>query len=276
MENIKEIDIIYTVIAGTLAMFVLTCLLVFGVIKYQKRVLSQKEALRLAEKKFQNDLLDANISATEKERAEVAKNLHDDIGMLLTVIKNNQRLLTNNISNETIVREYIKTNDNLLIEIHSIVRSISDGLMSPSLVKFGFIRALGMLCDQMNDTKQIKINFNAHGLKDRFSAKTELQLYRVCKEIINNILKHSNSSEIDLNLNFTTDLINMVITYNGKGINDEDAKVIMGKSKGLGLKSIYSRVQILDGNLKYTAPNRELAAVHIQVPVKTEINAAAG
>ncbi len=271
MENIKEIDIIYTVIAGTIAMFVLAAVLVLGVIKYQKKVLSQKETLRLAEKKFQRELLDATIAATEKERQEVGTNLHDEVGTYLNLINNNQGRLKRNINNTELLLELITSNTEFVNKIYAVVRSVSGGLKNDNVIKLGIARALNDLKNEINDQKIAQLNIFPEDVpRNRYSERAELQLYRVCKESINNILKHSGSTEININLNFTPELISIAIKYNGTGINDADVKRIMENNKGVGLKSLYSRMQVLDGKINYTTEANQPAAILIEVPVKIE------
>jgi len=182
LENLKEIDIIITLIAGTFVMFIMAGVIVFSVIKYQKRVLMQKETLRLAEKKYQNDLLDANIIAAENERKNLAKNIHDEVGALIQVIKQNNFRIRKNIHNETQAQELLNANNELLLSITQNISAILNDLMSPSLQSLGFIRALNELCTQINISGLLNISIDDKGeaedSKIRFSSKVEIQLYK--------------------------------------------------------------------------------------------------
>jgi len=93
---------------------------------------------------------------------------------------------------------------------------------------------------------------------------------RICKELINNIIKHSLSTEIIISINFVGGVLTISINYNGKGINDEKAKLIMENNRGLGLKSIYGRIQILDGVLNYYTENEQKASVIFSIPIKSD------
>ncbi|MDP3556268.1 MAG: ATP-binding protein [Bacteroidota bacterium] len=267
MENIKEEDIIITLLVGTFVLFLMTAVIVYSVIQYQKKVLNQKEKLRSVEKKYQNDLLDATIVASEMERQSVAKNLHDDIGALINVIKLNNNKLKNIVESESPEQKLIETNNKLLLEINKNVNSISNDLMSPTLKTLGFIRALDQLTLQIHDSNSVNIVFNPNELKIRLNDKIETQLYRICKEVLNNILKHSRASDIFIKLEITQESLTIIIKYNGTGINDDQVKIIMENNKGLGLKSIYSRAQILNGKINYFSQKND-ASVLIQVPIK--------
>lgn len=273
MENITETDLVITVIIGTLLMFIMAGVIVFSVIKYQQKVLQQKEKLRLAEKKYQNDLLEATIAASEREREKVAKNIHDEVGTLLSVISLNQRKMRKNLGNESLVIETLDANSLLLSEIMENARAIYNDLASPTLTRLGFVRAFTQLCGQINDSHENQLIFISEEMEARFDNKTEVQLFRICKELLNNILKHSASSKITVNFQSLPQLFTVSIHYNGNGINDENVKSLMDNNKGLGLKSLYSRAQVLNASINYFTETGKDARILLQLPIKTEKDA---
>lgn len=267
MENIKEIDLIITVILGTLVMFLMVVVIVWAVIKYQQRVLQQQEVLRENEKKYQVSLLEANISATEKERESVAKNIHDDVGTILNVIKLNQSRVKKNIDDKELITEIIATNNQLLNEIIENVRAISNNLISPTLSKFGFEEALKTVCRQINESKEVYIELNSPGDLKRLESISELTLFRTCKEVINNILKHSGAKNVKINILHLGTILSIAFLFDGKGINDEDITKLIENNKGLGLKSILGRVQMLKGSINYSVRSNIESEIVIKLPV---------
>jgi signal transduction histidine kinase len=271
MESEQEIDIIITLIAGTAVVLTMAGAVIASVIKYQKNVLKQKEALAETEKKFQIELLDATIIASEKEREVVAKNIHDDLGALTNVIKLNNAQIKNNLQNEAAALDLIKTNNQLLLEINESIRAISNDLASPTLAKYGFFKAIDQLTSQIPNT--IKVILKSNKDDARFDKKTEIQLFRTCKEVLTNIIKHSNSNEINININFSRNRLTVSINYNGSGINDEDAKTSIRTTKGLGLKSIYSRIQVLKGSINYFVMSSNESKVLMNIPIQLQTDA---
>lgn len=251
MESIKEIDLIITLIGGTFIMFLMVVVIVYTVIKYQQRVLTQQQALQQKEKLFQQSLLEATINASEKERAEVSKNVHDDVGTLLNVIKIHNFRIKNNINDKDLVNNLIENNNQLLDDIIENVRSISNNLMSPTLRKLGFWKALKELCNKLNATNEFKIELNDNESPKKFNHNIELNLFRTCNEIINNIIKHSGATIISIHLFDDAETLTIIFSYNGKGINNDDVNRIIKVNKGLGLKSIISRLQILNASINY-------------------------
>jgi signal transduction histidine kinase len=269
MEGRQELDIIITLIAGTLAVLTMSVAIIISVIKYQKNVLKQKEVLAQTEKRFQTELLDATIIASEKERELIAKNIHDDIGVLTNVIKMNNSQIKVRLKDEDATSELIKTNNQLLLEINDNIKSISSDLVSPTLTRYGFVKALEQLCSKLPSTLKVHLNYPSEDM--RFDKKTESQMFRSCKEVLNNIIKHSSSSEITIDINFAAGQLMVSMCYNGSGIDNEEVKSIMKTNKGLGLKSIYGRMQILGGQVNYFK-KQGINEVSLSVPIPVIAN----
>jgi two-component system NarL family sensor kinase len=259
MESSQEL-ILLTLIVGILVMLALSGGVVYFVIQYQRNA-----------KKFQKDIFDATIQASDNEREIVAKNIHDDLGALTNIIKMNNIDLKNKLDNKVAIINLIEANDKLLSDIVTSIRAISSDLASPTLMKFGLMSALGQLVSQFPSF--VKTNFVCDDEDIRFDRKVEMQLFRIVKEVLTNILKHSNCTEIDINVTFTANALDIAVKYNGKGINDEDVKLLMKDNKGLGLKSVLSRVQLLDGTIRYLREENGYFKCAISVPVKTESHA---
>lgn len=268
MESIKEIDLIIILLAGTLVMLVMSAIVVYFVVSYQSKVLKQREAIRVVEMRFQNEILAATFIAAEKERTLIAKNIHDDIGVLINVIKmNNNQLNQPSLDIET-TKKIIETNNQLATEIYENIRLIYNDLMSPTLIKLGLVRALGQFCDQLNQSNVIKIKFKSDGLNVRLSINREIQLFRVCKEVIHNVIKHSGATDISINFELNSDTVIITVGYNGIGINDVDVKNILKNNTGIGLKSLYGRMQAMNGSINYYTEQGQHSIISIRSPVK--------
>jgi signal transduction histidine kinase len=264
MESITETDLIITVIVGTLMMFVLVTVIVWAVIKYQKKVLQQQEELRITELNYQSELLDASIKAADREREQVSMNIHDEVGASLNVLKQNLMLIPLNMGEKEKLQEVAKSNQLMIDEILANMRAIYHNLSSPTLRKSGFVKSLDSICQQVKESGLLKVNINYHGLEEyRFDAEMESQLYRVCKEVLNNIMKHAQAKVIDIEMALTTEQFTLEINHSGKGLSDADVKELLKQKKGLGLKSIFARMQILGGEINYLG-----TLVRIKVPLK--------
>ena len=168
----------------------------------------------------------AVVDSEEKERIRIAKELHDGLGQLLSSAKLNISSLEDNINKDD---EYLLQNSLKIIdEAVGEVRSISHNLMPTALMNYGLSEAISELCRRINESK-----------------KSEIILYRIIQEIINNMIKHSKADKINIVLSNSDKTLKLYIKDNGVGYNTSE----ISKSKGIGWQNIYSRVSILNGEI---------------------------
>ena len=147
------------------------------------------------------------------------------------------------------------------------VRGIAHDLMPPTLVKLGLDKGVGELCKQLNLSGQVKVECATDTNDIRLPAPVELQLYRAIREVINNILKHSKAGMIRVSLRANSSVHTTVIAHDGIGITNEAVTELVQAQKGVGLKSIQSRVQLVKGSVQYLSKGPGNSEVIIEVPV---------
>jgi len=260
LENGSQADIVLLIIAGCLGMFILVVSIILFVVYYQKRVLAQKND-------FQRQLLSATVQVEEKERERIAKNIHDDVGTLLSVLKLNLSRASRNADNKELTEQLTKENYKLIEESMSAVRGVIRDLAPASLNKLGYVKALNELCRQVNNGDAVKIELvHESDLKLDMSPKDELQLYRLTKEILNNVIKHTGASHIKVEFARSGASQALRVSHDGKGISNEAIRELSKEQKGLGLKSIESRAQLINARVNYSAGNETREAfVEVQI-----------
>lgn len=215
----------------------------------------------------QRKLLDASIEVAEQERKKIAANIHDDIGMMLNVLKLNLTKIQRNRTDETLTSTLL-TNSNLLIEeTIAAIRVISNDLMPPTLVKLGFIKGITELCRQVEASGIIDIHLLLNITTIQLEKKNEIQLYRLVKEVLNNIIKHASASTIELTINATVEFMTITISHDGKGLTNEMMQKLSESNEGLGLKSILSRAQLTNSVIQYISRGNEKAKIIIETPL---------
>jgi len=244
-----EIDAIQLIILGTTAMVMLTGFIILFVVMYQKRMLVKQNEIEAISLKHQKDILQKSLEIEEKEREKMAKNVHDDIGALLSLLRiNNSRIIKNLDKRENLEKIQIN-NSEILNETAEHIRALSNQLASPTLQKLGLYKAVNELANQFNKTEEIIITNNlSPELNTLFDLKDHKQIYRVIKEIINNVFKHANAKTIELS-NINKDII---ISHDGDGISNSDVDILIAKDKGLGLVSLRNRAELIKAKINYT------------------------
>ncbi len=238
----NEVEIVYFV--GTFGMIILAAGIFFFFVTYQKRLLKKQIELNEIKAAQQEKLLQNTIFAQEKERYRVARDLHDEVGAMLSVVKLNVGRLEKK-SSEPQAKELVVETKTYLDDVITQVRRISRALLPPSLEKLGLFNAIQELANWVNKSGEVAIECNLIGKQFRFDNEKELALFRVIQELLNNSLKYAEAEKITIILKFVNNYVFVTYNDNGKGFNMEE-KI----NTGLGLRNLESRTQLLKAKFK--------------------------
>ncbi len=270
MEISQKIDVTSIIIFGSLGMLTLVAFIILFVVLYQKRMLEHRSEINEAEAKYQKKLLEASIEVAEKERKKIAANIHDDVGIVLNVIKLNITRMERNKHDVALVEELLKNNAGLLEDTINTLRAISHDLMPQSLVRLGYVKGISELCHKLNMSGGQKVQLISDNNKIDLNKKVEMQLYRLTKEILNNIIKHSSSKQIIVDISLANEILSVLISHDGKGITDNEVKELIDSGRGIGLQSIYSRAQLTGSKIRYEV-NNDKYSIQIKTPMIHEL-----
>ncbi len=255
------------ILFGTLGMMALILFIVSFVFLYQKKIIAGELAIQQTVIKFQDDLISATILTEQKERERIAKNLHDDIGTSLNVIKLHLQKITRNSGDNEKLKEAGDKTLNLLSSTINDLRSISKSLVPATLLKVGLTESLREFCTNINDSGFCDVSFQFNGSMHDVSPDTAAQCFRIVQELFNNLIKHAVPKQVNLMVNRDENRISMLIVHNGVGINDDTIQKLYTLNKGVGLKSIESRVHMIKGiiNYKINKPNESSIEVKFTI-----------
>jgi signal transduction histidine kinase len=109
------------------------------------------------------------------------------------------------------------------------------------------------------------VHYQSHGLETRIEKSSEIIIYRIVQELLNNILKHSGATEAFVQLVKEDNRLNVVVEDNGKGFDT----AILETSKGVGWSSIRSRVEYLKGHVEVNSNRDKGTLVNIEFNVSS-------
>ncbi|MFB2119119.1 sensor histidine kinase [Parapedobacter sp. 2B3] len=200
------------------------------------------------------------LQAEERERRRIATDLHDGVGQLMSAALLSLHEVANDTSVSTSFRPLLERATALVSEGYDEMRSISHQMMPNALLKAGLASSIKEFLEKI-EGKQLKIQLDVVGLAERLDEQTETVLYRVIQETVTNVIKHAQATKLSIQLVRDNDGIDATIEDNGIGF--ETAQIAGGE--GIGLKSIFSRIALLNGTVEMdTAPGRgTLVAIHI-------------
>ena len=137
------------------------------------------------------------------------------------------------------------------------VRGISHRLLPPILEEYGLVNAIEGSCEKMNsDNLELQVCFDAE--YKRLPNETELALYRVIMELLNNIVKHSQATQAEVKFTQNNNLYEIRVSDNGVGFDP----TALNEKAGLGLKNIKSRLSTINASIAYTrSPGKMVATI---------------
>ncbi len=241
--------------------FAIGVFMIQKIFKYMKRV---EDSRRLTEKMF----LNAIIQAEEKERKRFAKELHDGLGPLLSTVKMSVSSLAQ-LKHDSASDGIVKNTEMIINEAIKSLKEISDNLSPHVLDNFGLLRALRNFTNKINATRAIYINLESNLGNERFETNTEVVLYRVVCELINNTIKHAKAKKVDISLMKEEKSLTIVYKDNGRGFNK--AKLVeRNGNQGMGLSNIFSRINSLKGEISIESEPGKGTKVNIKVKIDNE------
>ncbi len=194
--------------------------------------------------------LQSMINGQEAERTRIAKDLHDGLGGLFSTIK----MLFSTLRHERAELEgdplFNKSYD-MVNSASEEVRRIAHNMMPEVLIKLGLIQAVQDLCNSINAGKLLTVSMQAYGMDKRLNASTEIMLFRIIQELLNNIIKHAQATQAIIQFNREANRLSITVEDNGRGFNLQETD----DKTHAGLSSVQNRVAYLNGKLSIDSQN---------------------
>jgi len=190
------------------------------------------------------------ISAQEEERKRIARELHDEtaqdlasLGMDIDYLAKTKGGIPVDLS-KRLGELRDRTND-----ILRGVRSMSQALRPPMLEEFGLVSALQGLVIELNTQYEIDARLEVQGTARRLSPDVEITLFRIAQEALNNVGKHSRTTECQFEIEYSPNNVRLIISDNGQGFDLPGNIEEFASSKKLGLVGMQERAKLIDGTL---------------------------
>ncbi len=204
--------------------------------------------------------LSSLIDGQEIERQRISRELHDGVGQFLIAIK---LKLENIINTQETCKESLIDVQQMFDTTIDEIRKISDNLMPSILKELGLVTALRNLCKMMAHASDINILFESEPLMKKFDERISTYLYRISQEALNNVVKHSVATEVNIKLIELQDHLELVLEDNGKGFDfSQDFR-----SKGNGIYNMRERVSILGGTFDLNTDKNSGTKITVKIPL---------
>ncbi len=243
-------------------------ILMVGMVYQYRQTQKEKDKITQEQINTEREILKHSIQAQENERHRIAKDLHDDLGGNLALIKLKMELFADKHFKKEKKEDYQEL-VKLMEESCKDLRYISYELMPSDFSSKVLRTMIEELAEKINSQKKLRFSYEV-GDFPPLNMDVKINIFRIIKELTNNILKHSEASKakIVLHLEENSKELKLVVEDNGKGIPRE---VIDGKVNGMGLANLRSRVSFLNGRLDIQSSGLG-TRVSVWVPIVGEKN----
>jgi signal transduction histidine kinase/ligand-binding sensor domain-containing protein len=208
-------------------------------------VLSVREYFRRKLRR-QKILMEKDL-AVEQERNRVAQDLHDGLGGMLSGIKHSLSALNGgmgtSVSNKSIIGNTITMLDSSITEL----RRVAFNMMPESMLRFGLDASLRDYCYELSATGTVSVAYQSYHVQDwQPDHKAAIGIYRMVQELVTNAIKHSNASQVIVQLIKDGTKLNITVEDNGQGFDTN----LLKHSKGMGWVNLANRVAYLKGSVE--------------------------
>lgn len=240
-------------------------ILTFGLAHRFNTYKNEKEHLLLEVNRKQNEITERIIETQELERKKIADQLHDDIGSLLSVVSIQlSSALENKHKSDSLIK--LRKAAEVLESVSETVRSISHTLNPLAIEKYGFKNAIIDLFNNINLADRLQIEYIIIGFEGHKNIDMNLinDLYRIIKELVNNVIKHSEASHCLMQVIEHEDIISIMVEDNGIGISDKNKM-----KNGIGIENIRAKINYFEGQIEYSDMPDGGLLINIEIPLKT-------
>jgi signal transduction histidine kinase len=264
--SIKQKSTLNYVLTGSLSALLIVGFLGYRNLRHRQLLAKQQDELqqqriRELEKDKQLVAVDSMLRGQEEERSRLAKDLHDGLGGLLSGVKFSLSNMKDNLmitpDNMAVFERSLDMIDTSIREL----RRVAHNMMPEMLTKFGLDEALKEYCNTINATNLVSLKYQSIGMDTRVEKSSEIIIYRIIQELLNNILKHAAATEAMVQLIKEEDRFSIIVEDNGKGFDT----ALLKNKKGAGLTSIQSRVDYLKGRLDIHSEQGKGTLVNIEL-----------
>jgi signal transduction histidine kinase len=224
-----------------------------------ERIRKQEDDLQLEKLRRLRSVIDGQ----DQERNRLSRELHDSVGQSLIAVK--LQLENAETMNYSMMRAGIDSAKSMIDSTIEEVRRVCNALMPAALNEFGIISTLRALCSEMASLAGFTVEFENEGSLDRISKKSQVYLYRIAQEALNNIAKHSRATHVIMKLNRINNIVTLEVSDNGKGFNFDPINFALRN----GLQNMRERTNLLQGEFTINSQPGFGTTIKVSIPYNT-------
>jgi two-component system NarL family sensor kinase len=258
---------VYVVILISIALaLLLVGFIVTTLFLYQRRQHRQEQQLTRMKDEYQQELLRSQLEIQETTFKTIAMELHDNIGQVLSVVKLSLSVLP--LDKEHPAYESVQNSRQMLNKVIYDMGNLTKSLHTDRIAQIGLVEAMRFDLDSLRRTGLLEVEFSVDGIEYRLEDQRSIFLYRMFQEMLNNILKHSKATRVNIAVNYSIDnKFVLQVEDNGVGFDVDKKRAHASSSSGIGLKSMTNRASLIGAQISVQSQPGKGTAIQVEVPL---------
>jgi two-component system NarL family sensor kinase len=260
------ISLFYFAVITTLVVLMLLIFVVALLVSYKRKQDLYFSNLQTIKINHEKELLKMQLEVQEETILSLSREIHDNIGQYISLAAwqlNSLRFTENSVSHAQ-----IENVTSLLGKVLDDLRGLSKSMNPDFISKQGLFEAISEQVGMIKNASRFNIELNIIGEKKYLEERTEIIIYRIFQEAINNIVKHSEADHVDINFNYTKDQLILTIKDNGYGFPVEFDENDSFASTGSGLNNMRKRAKLINAEFSIHSEQGKGTTVILEMPCK--------
>lgn len=231
----------------------------FGAHRVRVGVLERQQQLR---ETFSRQL----IESQENDRSRIAAGLHDSLSQTLIVMKNWAVMGQSSLADNHPARATLGDISAAASEALKEVREISYNLGPYQLQRFGLSATVVEMVEKVAGAAGIDVTTQVANVGDEFSKESQLAVFRIVQEAMNNLVKHSGATGVSLTMDVVDEKMRVIVKDNGRGFDYPTESAGTPRADGFGLFGMSERMRLIGGRIFVETAPGQGTTIHIEVP----------
>jgi len=258
----EQEEIFADVITASVIFLTVALSLILLVIVYNRRKKNHIEEKAQMKLIFDAELIKTQLEIQEQTMQTIGADLHDNIGQLLSLTS--LTLNSVQLNDPSRARQKIDAAIDLTGKSIKEMRLLGKLLQGEQLVEMGLENAIKYEINWVEKAGRHEIKYVAEGeAPAQNNPDKDLIIFRILQEVLNNIIKHANASQMDITLDYLAGSIQLKVVDNGTGFNVDQ---LTADQKGMGLQNIQKRAGIIGGEVSIRSQPGEGTCIDIFIP----------
>lgn len=253
------------VIFGTVLLVALGFVIISFLFLYQKKKYRHREEVEKIQETFTKEMLQSRSEIQEQTLQHIATEIHDNFNPTLSVINLNLSSVMPAVTEPA--REVITDTKTLVKQLMIEMKSLSSTLNTDQISKTGLTRTLEIYLDRLRKTGFYGITLEKEGDPYKLPGNKEIILFRMCQEVLNNIVKHAEAKNIYIRITYGAKAYTISMKDDGIGFHPAGVNDGAQKPDSTGLRSLKNRALAIDAELSIDSRPGEGTVIEISLPI---------